>query len=125
MTERTLLHALEQVRRECIYGADGLEHVEALLKLRGVDPDHLYVPRKMSPDRFKNRVLKRHVVSALNEGPKTSRQIGESVHCAYPHVSVEGCVLRTRRSLYRLKLQGVVGREGILWRLMPRAANTP
>ena len=117
MTERTLLHALEQVRRECIYGADGVEHVDALLRLRGVDPDSLYVPRKMPSNRFSNRELKRMVLNALKERPRTSRQIGEYIYALHPHIDLEACVSRARGALYRIRRQSLVVREKGVWRL--------
>jgi hypothetical protein len=52
MSEGVIIGVLCHIRAEILRdGLDGLEHVEALLRARGVDPETLYVPRKV-PKRF-------------------------------------------------------------------------
>ena len=125
MTERTLLHALEQVRRECIYGADGLEHVDALLKLRGVDPDSLYVPRKMPDRQFPRGYIKRFVLAALRERPQTAQELTDKMCDAHPDRPRGLCSRSVHGALRQGERLGTMAREGKVWRLTPPAANTP
>jgi predicted Rossmann fold nucleotide-binding protein DprA/Smf involved in DNA uptake len=86
-------------------GRDGLEHIEAIMRIRGLDPEAVHVPRK-NKRRFRNGALRAAVMSVLREGSYTSREIADRLECQ--RSSVHGC-LRT------LEAHGVVRREGQGW----------
>ena len=86
-------------------GLDGLEHIEAIMRIRGLDPEAIHVPRK-NKRRFRNGELRRAVLDALREGPHTARQIADQMDAQ--HNSVCQC-------LQTLEARGVVRREGRVW----------
>ena len=88
-------------------GLEGLEHVDALLRLRGCDPEAVHVPRK-TKRTFKRGELRRAMLAALRDGPKRLGDIdvgadGGSLSCA----------------LWRARKAGLVVKEGGMWRLAP------
>ncbi|WP_439122004.1 helix-turn-helix domain-containing protein [Marivita sp.] len=99
-----LYHLRAQIVRE---GLDGLEHVDALLKLRGVDPESLHIPEKRHW-RYRRGEFRIAVIEALREGPKTAPQIARELD--HNHA----CVCRCLRTL---EGRGVVQRDGRVWLL--------
>ncbi len=101
---RSLLHLRTVITRE---RQPGLEHVEALLRLRGVDPAEHHVPAKRPP-RFKRSEVMTQVRRALREGPKTAREL----KALLPDVA-----LGVERSLQRMRCNGEAVRDGWVWSL--------
>lgn len=91
-----------QIIRE---GIEGLHHVEALMRLRGLDPEAIHVPKK-NKRRFRNGGLRTAVLGVLRQEPHTTRQVAEKLDCESRGV---GKCLRT------LEVRGVVRREGRVW----------
>jgi hypothetical protein len=78
-TDRVLLYLRAQIIRDRL---DGLDHVDALLRLRGCDPDAYRVPPKRRR-HFRNGGLRRAVLAILREhGPMTARDAGARLRCA-------------------------------------------
>lgn len=77
MQGATITNALLALRVQFIgENRNGLEHVEALLRLRRVPlPPVTRAPRKA----FDRRELRREIVALLREGPKPSREIADRV----------------------------------------------
>ena len=109
-----LLHLRVQIVRE---GLDGLNHVEALLRQRGVDPEAQHIPRKQPADKFQHAELKRLVLDALRSGPQTGEAIAAHVVAQRPHIAPCDAYRRAYVALARMKRDGVVCREGRLWAL--------
>lgn len=82
-------------------GLNGLEHIDAIMRIRGLDPEAVHVPRKNNR-RFRNGTLRVAVMDVLRGGSYTAREIADKLGCQYS--CVYGC-LRT------LEAHGVVRRE--------------
>lgn len=121
MLNRTIDSALQNLRRDLLRnGGEGLEHVEALMRLRGVTPEPRRRYRK--PDCAKRGDMRRLVLSILSEGPKTMRELVPQVHAGRPELSREAAYQRTGQTLVKLKQLGLVGREGRVWATVVRCA---
>jgi len=105
MQDRTINNALLALYR----AGEGLEHVEALMALRGVEKPAIMHDRPLSRGRCKRLVL-----SML---PCTSSQIADAIQEAVPGVSRKSAVQRAYMALTRLEARGVVRREGRTWHL--------
>lgn len=115
----TITRALVALRAELIReGGPGLEHVEALLVLRGSNLPP--VPRKL-PMRFKRNGLRRAIREALRPGPLTGRELVQRVSDAtgVPYGELY-------RSLYAqlhvMRERGQVTHDHNFW-LLPRNAR--
>lgn len=113
----TITRALKALRAELIRdGGAGLEHVEALLVLRGSNLPP--VPRKAAV-HFRRGKLRVAIYAALKGGPLTGPEIITWVCAAH------GLAYKTmHRSIYaqlgELKKAGVLRHEGRLWGLVRR-----
>ncbi|MBR9864895.1 MAG: hypothetical protein GYB24_15770 [Rhodobacteraceae bacterium] len=106
---------LYYIRGEIIRdGLDGIEHVDALLRLYDLAPDAYKVPDKR-PRRFNSRGgLRRAVIAALKDGEATSKQIAARI--ADTHDMDADEVWRSVTvALNGLKSKGVVHNDGA-WR---------
>lgn len=88
---------------------DGLEHVEALMRLRGLDLDAVKVP-KIRNKRYGNGELQRAVLELLSRAPLTVQGMAHELD--HPWRSITP-------TLRALEARGVVRREGRVWRLAP------
>jgi predicted Rossmann fold nucleotide-binding protein DprA/Smf involved in DNA uptake len=104
----SLYYLRAQIIRE---GADGLEHVEALMKLRGLALDALPVPEKRNR-RFRKGQLRQAILDELRKGPRTSRQIAEAIGHERNNFA---------HTLQALKARGVVRLDGRVWTLIERS----
>src|SRR6056297_1386858 len=114
MQDRTIDSALLALRKQIIRDSlDGLDHVEALLQMRGVD-----APRVMPP-KPKNSARRGHmtalVLNALAEGGKTLPEVARCVHQRRPGLPYSAAYARTGQALAKLKKRGLVRREGRVW----------
>ncbi|WP_176224399.1 hypothetical protein [Maritimibacter sp. HL-12] len=103
------------MRRDLIRtGGEGLEHVEALLLLRGVR-----LPKAFVPDGpiAKNGQMKKMVLDALRDGGKTRRELVDHIAALRPDVSPECAYWRTDAALSALRAKGLVSHEGRVWAL--------
>lgn len=79
LQEKTILNVLYHLRAEIVRESlDGIEHVDALLRARGADPEARAVPQA-TPRRFRRRALSLAVLRALREGPLTTGEIAVRV----------------------------------------------
>ena len=62
-------------------GLNGLEHIEALMHIRGLDPEGIHVPRKNNR-RFRNGALRTAVLDVLRQGLNTAGQIAYKQTCS-------------------------------------------
>ncbi len=112
----TITRALRNLRAQIIRDDEpGLEHVEALLQLRG---DNLGpVPRKANPF-FQRGKLRVAIFTALRQGPCVGPQVVMRVCEA--HGLVYGAMYRSVYSqLGQMKKTGHLRHEGRVWRLAP------
>ena len=113
----TIDNALYHLRALCVRdGHAGLEHVEALLRLRGLDPDAMHVPKKQ-PRRFRRGELRKAVLDALKGGPVPSRAVTDMILVARPDLDEEWLHPRIMVSLSTLKNEGLVARNTSGWSL--------
>src|SRR6056297_2926202 len=110
MQDRTIDNALLALRKQVIRNdLGGLDHVEALLQMRGVD-----APRVMPP-KPKNSARRGHmtalVLKALMSGPKTAEVVTAYVAPRRPELTPEAAKKRTSQALTKLKMRGQVRRE--------------
>ena len=101
MLDKTITNALLALRAQIIRNSqNGLFYVEALLVARCVDPAAHHVPRKAKP-RFKHAELRIAILTALREGPLTSRAVAERVLVANPHLTADAARHKVHRGFGR------------------------
>jgi hypothetical protein len=125
MLDKSIDGALLALRKQIIRGdGAGLEHVEALLALRGVALSRVRAPWR--EDVGRRGETRRVLLRALADGPRTAPQLAAVVRAWKPDLPALLAYQRTIHALYRLKAAGLVGREGRVWSLVtPPAASTP
>lgn len=112
--EETITSVLHYLRQEAVReGLDGLRHVDALLRARGVDPETLVVPRK-TPKAFARGELQKAILEALRGGPLTGAEIAAVVRGNLAHADA---YKRVYIALNRMKGRGMVAHGGRLWHL--------
>lgn len=113
MKDATVIGVLHNLRCAILRdGQDGLEHVDALLRLRGVDPASLRMYAKQ-PKRFARGTLRKAVLSALREGPARTSEIARRVLSnAMEYTRAYRCVYQCLDSMRKA---GMVRRDGRLW----------
>jgi len=116
-TNISLYYLRAQIIRD---GSPGLEHVDALLRLRGLDPAAMHVPTK-SVVRFRSGEFQRAVLVQLWGGPKTVQEIADTFADRLAHVDNWNRKMRVRKCLRMFEGRGVVLREGLSW----SAASSP
>lgn len=83
MQDKSIINAFLNMRLEAIRGdGEGLEHIDACLRLKGFDPADQHVPDHR-PRRFGRGKLTRAIRDALRDGPKTGPEIVDYVAEAY------------------------------------------
>lgn len=85
----------------------GLEHVEAIHRLRGLGPYAVAMPLKR-PRYCRPGELRRAVLAALRDGPTTTAEIATGL-------ATDRAVERVRECLVRMEKAGMVRREGRVW----------
>lgn len=116
MQDRTIDNALLALRKEIVrHGRDGLDHVEALLTLRGVELPE-YTRRLPINGTYKGR-MSRKVLGAIEGGHRTPEAITQALQAE--GVSYQLMYQRVYQALLRLERKGKVRREGQWWRLAP------
>lgn len=114
MQDRTIDNALLALRKQIIRGGlEGRDQVEALLWLRG-----LPIPRTMGYPACRG-CMKRLILDALSSGPKPLCDVVAHVVAGRPELTGETAYHRTAQRLYRMKLAGLVWREGRIWFVLP------
>lgn len=115
--EDTIIDVLSYIRAEIVRdGLDGLEHVDALLTARGVDPEARHIPRK-TDRRFKRGMLRAAVLRSLADGPKTGREIAEDVATKTEGLSAKSAYKRVYICLHGLKASGSIKHCCSFWKL--------
>jgi hypothetical protein len=116
MLDKTIDSALTNLRTQIIRGKlDGLTHVEALMQLRGIALGD--VPRQRRPDAARKGAMRLIVLERLKQGPASLQDIAGCAMAARPELKLEAALQRSGQVLAKLKLAGVVTREGRLWRI--------
>jgi hypothetical protein len=118
MIEKTITSALVNLRAHIIRdGIDGLDHVNALLVMRGIDPGKLRVGRKMPADSCRQSEVRMIVIQVLRGGPKRPCEIGAHFMACKPSIAPDRAMVRVYRGIYKMRDRGVVVRDGGAWRL--------
>ena len=120
----TITRALVALRAELVReGGPGLEHVEALLQLRGHNLGP--VPRKaVTPARFKRNRLRVAIYAALRGGPLTGPEIVRRVSEAHG-IAYEAVYRSVYTQLGMMKKAGRLAHEGQLWGRFTASRSAP
>ena len=111
MQDRTINNALLALHRQIAQGdGAGLDHVLALMAMRGLSK-----PRYYQRHPFRRGETVSLVLAQLRTGPKTNPQIGEAVRMARPDLTPRAAANRSYMALLRLEAMGMVRREGRVW----------
>lgn len=110
MQDKTINSALLELRKRIIQGnGDGLAHVEALLRQRGVQMRN--VPRiRMKATR--SGLLTYMILEALKDGPQTARYVSHRVSERRPELGFDKAHIFASRPLTKLKKRGLVAHDG-------------
>lgn len=112
--EETLVAALHFMRCQIVReGAEGLEHIDALLRLRGVDPESLPVPQKF-PKTFRRGQLTQAILRELRDGPLRGSELARRLQ---GNLAYEDAYKKVYAALHRLKQAGLVINASSAWRL--------
>lgn len=110
LREETIVAVLLNIRAQIIRdGLDGLEHVEALLQARGVDPDEQRVPAKYNR-RFRRGRFRSAVVRALRSGLAYAPEIASTI-AAEHDTPYEAAYARVYSTLNKMRRQGLAAAE--------------
>ena len=121
MQDKSIDGALLALRKQIIRGqGDGLDHVEALLRLRGVDMPYV-CPKRVNVAR--RGEAQRIALDALRDGPKTLREVAAYMAERRPGVSPEAALPRAGLALNKLRKAGAVRRDGRVWSLTALAEH--
>jgi hypothetical protein len=119
MLDKTITSALLNLRASIIReGRDGLDHVEALLVARGVNPAAQHVRRKIPLDSCAQREVKAMVLAVLKDGPKRSRDVGDYFMMRKPGILRDRAMKRVYRAIYKMRDRGLLVTDGLVWRLV-------
>lgn len=111
MQDRTIDNALLALHKRIAQGDGvGLEHVLALMQMRGLRKPRYYQRHPMR--RGETVAL---VLSHLRTGPKTNTELGTAVRLARPDLSPKAAANRSYLALLRLEAKGMVQRDGQVW----------
>jgi hypothetical protein len=112
--EETLVAALHFMRCQIVRDkAEGLEHIDALLRLRGVDPDSLPLPQKF-PKTFKRGHLSQAILRELRDGPLRGSELARRLQ---GNLAYEDAYRKVYAALHRLKESGLIGKRSRDWYL--------
>ena len=118
MLDKTITSALLALRAQTIRcKLDGLDHVEALLLARGVDPTRQRVPRPLSANMLRHSGMQRLLLSALKDGPKGGVAAARYVAEHQPSISYREAQRRVHQALARMVANGFAVRDGKGWRM--------
>lgn len=110
--EETLVAALHFMRCQIVReGAEGLEHIDALLRLRGVDPKSLPVPQKF-PKTFKRGHLTQAILRELRDGPLRGSELARRLQ---GNLAYDDAYKKVYAALHRLGRSGIILPKNNLW----------
>ena len=111
MQDKTITNALLQLRAPIIRGKlDGLDHVEALLVARGINPPR--IPRQQAKNSLPRMVVTRLLVEALRDGPKGGVAVAAYVAEHQPAINYREAQARVHQALARMVAHGIAVRCG-------------
>jgi len=117
MQEKTIINALLQIRREVLKRDPAtLPHVDAVLTSRGIDVTGLSQRGTMPADTIRKKALKRFTLAALRQKPMLHVEIATLAADEFG-LPYDTAYKRTGMGLARFKADGLVVREGRVWRL--------
>lgn len=111
--DETLVSALHFMRCQIVRdGAEGLDHVDAMLRLRGVDPASLPMPDKR-PKHFARGKLRIAILEALRQGPMTGADLARRVQGN--GLEYVAAYKRVYQCLNRMLESGIVRKDAGRW----------
>lgn len=118
MLSKTITSALLNLRVQIIRdGLGGLDHVEALLVARGVDPARHRVGHKKPADSCRQGEVRLIIIDAVRDGPKRPCDIGAAFMARKTHIARDRAMTKVYRAIYKMRDQGVVAGCDGMWRL--------
>ena len=122
VSENTIRNALLYMRAEILRdGLDGLEHVDALLAMRGHDP--VSVPRKV-PKTFKRNELRRMILEELRSGPMTGRELADRIAARAGRIDRESAYKRVYTAFPSMQHAGIIEKIGHKWGIVNLDSTT-
>lgn len=113
--EDTIINTLHYMRAVTVReGAEGLDHIDALLRLRGVDPESLPVPQKF-PKTFKRGQLTQAILRELRDGPLRGPELARRLQ---GNLAYEDAYKKVYAALHRLKAAGFIELSQLRWRAL-------
>lgn len=115
--DETIINTLHYMRAVTIReGAEGLEHIDALLRLRGVDPESLPVPQKF-PKTFKRGQLTQAILRELRDGPLRGSELARRLQ---GNLAYDDAYKKVYAALHRLKAGSLVSNGKAGWSVAPK-----
>lgn len=109
MQDKTINNALIALHKA---GGEQAELARQLLHMRGINPPRLVTPCQ---DRFRRGHMRRAILEALTEGPKTGPEIVRHVMQHREGWAFNDAQRRVSTALTKMKQAGLVRREGRVW----------
>jgi len=114
MLDKTIDSALLALRKQIIRGnSEGLAHVEALCRMRGVDLPAV-LPAKRA-DAARKGLMRVIILDGIRKGYSTQREIAAYVASKRPELSPCAAYVRTTQALQKLRRSGFLKFEGGVW----------
>jgi hypothetical protein len=119
ISEITITRALVALRVRTIReGRAGLDHVEALLTMRGHNLGPVPMPR--AANIFRKNDLRRLILAALRERPQTCAEIARHISSQRPDVPYATAYERASSVLSKMGKAGLLENERPVWRVASR-----
>ena len=113
MQDRTIDNALLALRKRIIReGGEGLDHVEALLAMRGVGMPRIFA---LKDKPFASREVRRAILKALSDGSKSGPDIYRAVMQLRDGMDYQTAQGRVSNVLTKMRQEGLVQRRDRKW----------
>lgn len=111
MQDKTINNALLALRKA---GGEQGELALRLLNIRGVTPP---VNRSRCPTAFRKGQMRRAILEILRDSPLESYDVATRIQAMKPEWTLKETLPRVRCTLSKMKADGLVTREGLVWAL--------
>ncbi|WP_333829876.1 hypothetical protein [Pararhodobacter sp.] len=116
MLDKSIDGALLALRKQIIRGnGEGLAHVEALCRLRGVDLPAVLPANRA--DAARKGLMRLIILDGIRKGYSSQRDLAAYVASKRPELTPCAAYVRTTQALQKMRRAGMVRQEGRAWRL--------
>jgi len=124
MLDKSIDGALLALRKQIIRGnGEGLAHVEALCRMRGVDMPAV-LPAKRA-DAARKGMMRLIILDGIRQGCTSQRALAAYVANQRPELSPCAAYVRTTQALQKMRRAGIVAREGRIWEVRHNNVGHP